>query len=179
MPSIARCRPSPWPAIWTIQWAGPSQDLTPAYKRRTVYGKVSRYKLDTYLQTFDFPSPNISAEKRFTTTVPLQRLFLMNRRLHANLKAKSSPSALRPSPTIRLGSTRPISLFMGVNRARKRSASRSTICPPNPCGSTKRSRRKQTKRNGPSKARSEAGPKGWRCGQECRLSQECRHFVCA
>jgi hypothetical protein len=57
---------------------GPSQDLTPAYKRRTVYGKVSRYKLDTYLQTFDFPPPNISAEKRFTTTVPLQRLFLMN-----------------------------------------------------------------------------------------------------
>jgi hypothetical protein len=39
---------------------------------------VSRYKLDEYLQLFDFPSPNISAEKRFTTTVPLQRLFLMN-----------------------------------------------------------------------------------------------------
>jgi nitroreductase len=57
---------------------GPSEELTPAYTRRTVYGKVSRYKLDTYLQTFDFPSPNISAEKRFTTTVPLQRLFLMN-----------------------------------------------------------------------------------------------------
>ncbi len=57
---------------------GPSADLTPAMLRRTVYGKVSRYKLDTYLQTFDFPSPAISAEKRFTTTVPLQRLFLMN-----------------------------------------------------------------------------------------------------
>jgi mono/diheme cytochrome c family protein len=57
---------------------GPSEDLIPAFKRRTVYGKVSRYKLDTYLQTFDFPPPNISAEKRFTTTVPLQRLFLMN-----------------------------------------------------------------------------------------------------
>ncbi len=57
---------------------GPSEELTPAYTRRTVYGKVSRYKLDTYLQSFDFPSPNISAEKRFTTTVPLQRLFLMN-----------------------------------------------------------------------------------------------------
>jgi cytoskeletal protein RodZ len=39
---------------------------------------VSRYKLDAYLQLFDFPPPNISAEKRFTTTVPLQRLFLMN-----------------------------------------------------------------------------------------------------
>ena len=57
---------------------GPSADLTPAYNRRTVYGKVSRYKLDEYLQLFDFPTPNISAEKRFTTTVPLQRLFLMN-----------------------------------------------------------------------------------------------------
>jgi nitroreductase len=57
---------------------GPSEELNPANKRRTVYGKVSRYKLDTYLQSFDFPSPNISAEKRFTTTVPLQRLFLMN-----------------------------------------------------------------------------------------------------
>ncbi len=57
---------------------GPSQDLSPAFTRRTVYGKVSRYKLDEYLQLFDFPSPNISAEKRFTTTVPLQRLFLMN-----------------------------------------------------------------------------------------------------
>ena len=57
---------------------GPSQELTPDYKRRTLYGKVSRYKLDAYLQLFDFPPPNISAEKRFTTTVPLQRLFLMN-----------------------------------------------------------------------------------------------------
>jgi len=57
---------------------GPSQERTPDFKRRTVYGKVSRYKLDAYLQLFDFPAPNISAEKRFTTTVPLQRLFLMN-----------------------------------------------------------------------------------------------------
>jgi hypothetical protein len=57
---------------------GPSADLTPAFMRRTVYGKVSRYKLDEYLQLFDFPSPSISAEKRFVTTVPLQRLFLMN-----------------------------------------------------------------------------------------------------
>jgi mono/diheme cytochrome c family protein len=57
---------------------GPSEELTPSFLRRTVYGKVSRYKLDEYLQLFDFPSPNISAEKRFTTTVPLQRLFLMN-----------------------------------------------------------------------------------------------------
>jgi hypothetical protein len=57
---------------------GPSKELTPDFKGRTVYGKVSRYKLDAYLQLFDFPPPNMSAEKRFTTTVPLQRLFLMN-----------------------------------------------------------------------------------------------------
>jgi mono/diheme cytochrome c family protein len=57
---------------------GPSEELSPANKRRTLYGKVSRYKLDEYLQLFDFPNPNISAERRFTTTVPLQRLFLMN-----------------------------------------------------------------------------------------------------
>src|SRR5262245_13813545 len=57
---------------------GPSAQLTPLYDRRTVYGKVSRYKLDDFLQLFDFPSPNLSAEKRFTTSVPLQRLFFMN-----------------------------------------------------------------------------------------------------
>ncbi len=57
---------------------GPAADLTPGYNRRTIYGKVSRYRLDEYLQLFDFPSPNLSAEKRFTTNVPLQRLFLMN-----------------------------------------------------------------------------------------------------
>jgi hypothetical protein len=57
---------------------GPSAPLTPSSARRTVYGKVSRYKLDDYLQLFDFPSPNLSAEKRFATTVPLQRLFFMN-----------------------------------------------------------------------------------------------------
>jgi len=57
---------------------GPSADLEPSYKRRTVYGKVSRYHVDEYLQLFDFPSPMISAEKRFATNVPLQRLFFMN-----------------------------------------------------------------------------------------------------
>ncbi len=57
---------------------GPSETLTPPATRRTLYGKVSRYKLDDYLQLFDFPSPNISAEQRYATNVPLQRLFFMN-----------------------------------------------------------------------------------------------------
>jgi hypothetical protein len=30
---------------------GPSVELTPAVNRRTVYGKVSRYKLDEYLDS--------------------------------------------------------------------------------------------------------------------------------
>jgi cytochrome c553 len=57
---------------------GPSIALTPAATRRTVYGKVSRYKLDQFLQLFDFPAATISAEQRFSTNVPLQRLFFMN-----------------------------------------------------------------------------------------------------
>jgi plasmid stability protein len=57
---------------------GPATPLTPLNDRRTVYGKVSRYKLDEFLQLFDFPSPSQTAEQRFSTTVPLQRLFLMN-----------------------------------------------------------------------------------------------------
>lgn len=57
---------------------GPSEELTSAATRRTLYGKVSRYKLDAFLQLFDFPAPTISAEQRFSTNVPLQRLFLMN-----------------------------------------------------------------------------------------------------
>src|SRR5262249_5881586 len=57
---------------------GPSESLTPQSTRRTLYGKVSRYKLDDFLQLFDFPSPNISAEQRYSTNVPLQRLFFMN-----------------------------------------------------------------------------------------------------
>jgi len=57
---------------------GPSAALTPLGKRRTIYGRVSRYKLDEFLQLFDFPSPSQTAEQRFSTNVPLQRLFFMN-----------------------------------------------------------------------------------------------------
>jgi len=57
---------------------GPPETLTPFYNRRTIYGKLSRYRMDPFLQLFDFPAPTISAEQRFATNVPLQRLFLMN-----------------------------------------------------------------------------------------------------
>lgn len=57
---------------------GPSTDFADDNFRRTVYCKVSRYRLDNYLQVFDFPNPSFTAEQRFVTNVPLQRLFFMN-----------------------------------------------------------------------------------------------------
>jgi len=52
--------------------------LTTDNKRRTVYGYVSRNKLDPTLELFDFPNPNNTIEQRSVTLGPLQRLFFMN-----------------------------------------------------------------------------------------------------
>lgn len=49
-----------------------------ATNRRSVYGYVSRRKLDGTLALFDFPNPNLSAEQRITTATPLQQLFFLN-----------------------------------------------------------------------------------------------------
>jgi hypothetical protein len=57
---------------------GPSTDFSDDNHRRTVYCKVSRYRLNNFLQVFDFPNPSFTAEQRFTTIVPLQRLYFMN-----------------------------------------------------------------------------------------------------
>ena len=57
---------------------GKPEKLTEKNHRRTVYGFVSRKKLDPMLALFDFPNPNTTSEQRVVTNVPLQRLFLMN-----------------------------------------------------------------------------------------------------
>ncbi|WP_419160870.1 PSD1 and planctomycete cytochrome C domain-containing protein [Candidatus Palauibacter sp.] len=58
---------------------GPSLDLRDEKNnRRTVYSKVSRFQVDEYLQTFDFPNSSLSAERRYTTNVPGQSLYFMN-----------------------------------------------------------------------------------------------------
>src|SRR5258708_40111991 len=57
---------------------GPSKDFGPENMRRTVYCKVSRFRLNNYLQVFDFPNPGFTAEQRFSTNVPVQRLYFMN-----------------------------------------------------------------------------------------------------
>lgn len=59
--------------------AGKPQPLSESSNlRRTLYGYVSRRKLDPTLALFDFPNPNASAEERLTTATPLQQLFFMN-----------------------------------------------------------------------------------------------------
>ena len=46
--------------------------------RRTVYGRVSRLKLNDLLMQFDYPDANVHAEKRSVTTSPAQKLFMLN-----------------------------------------------------------------------------------------------------
>lgn len=46
--------------------------------RRGVYGSISRVFPNNFETTFDLPTPTLSAEKRYATNVPLQRLFFLN-----------------------------------------------------------------------------------------------------
>src|SRR5262249_51325531 len=58
---------------------GPSIDPDdPRHHRRTVYSRISRLSLNPLLALFDFPDPNIHADRRVETTTPLQKLFVMN-----------------------------------------------------------------------------------------------------
>lgn len=58
---------------------GKSQKLTDEKNfRRTVYGRVSRLKLNDTLMQFDYPDANVHAEKRPVTTTPIQKLFVLN-----------------------------------------------------------------------------------------------------
>jgi hypothetical protein len=58
---------------------GPSLQLSDQKnRRRTLYGFVSRHRLDELLRLFDFPDPNITSASRVVTTVPLQQLFVLN-----------------------------------------------------------------------------------------------------
>ena len=58
--------------------SGPSADFSEDSKEPTVFCKVSRYRLDNYLQIFDFPNPSFTSEQRFSSNVPLQQLYFMN-----------------------------------------------------------------------------------------------------
>ncbi|MCC6539417.1 MAG: PSD1 domain-containing protein [Bryobacterales bacterium] len=74
---------------------GKAEKLTEATnKRRTVYGFVSRRKLDGTLSLFDFPNPNSTSEQRIETATPLQALFFLNSTfLHDRSKALAAKLA--------------------------------------------------------------------------------------
>ncbi len=58
---------------------GRSQELDDAQnRRRTVYARISRLKLNDLLMQMDYPDANVHAEKRSTTTTAIQKLFVMN-----------------------------------------------------------------------------------------------------
>ena len=63
-----------------LDWeGGRSLELDdPANRRRTVYARVSRLKLNDLLMQFDYPDANVHAEKRSATTTATQKLFMLN-----------------------------------------------------------------------------------------------------
>ena len=84
-----------------LKQGGPGVKFTDDNHRRTVYGYVSRRKLDPMLSLFDFPNPNSTSEQRIPTDVPTQRLFLLNSPTilkaseHLAAKVDSVPKAYR------------------------------------------------------------------------------------
>ena len=82
-----------------LKMGGPSAALTPLSTRRTVYGKVSRYKLDDYLQLFDFPSPNLSAREAVHDQRAAAAAVLHEQRLHAAAGGAAGAQASRTKPT--------------------------------------------------------------------------------
>ena len=57
---------------------GGCSELNDTHRRRTLYGYVSRHRLNDLLRLFDFPDPIFTAGERTVTTVPLQQLFVLN-----------------------------------------------------------------------------------------------------
>ncbi len=72
-------------------------------RRRTLYAAVSRHNLNSTLRLFDFPDPNLTSERRVSTTVPMQQLFVMNgefmvsqaKSLAARLQTESADDSAR------------------------------------------------------------------------------------
>ena len=62
----------------TTPGGAPSRLTEESNRRRTVYGFVSRRRLDGTLALFDFPNPNSHSEARIETGTPLQQLFFLN-----------------------------------------------------------------------------------------------------
>jgi hypothetical protein len=58
---------------------GKSQEVDdPNNRKRTLYARISRLKLNDLLMQFDYPDANIHAERRSVTTTAMQKLFMLN-----------------------------------------------------------------------------------------------------
>jgi hypothetical protein len=60
------------------KYSQPAEWITGLRSRRTLYGYVARRRPDQTMALFDFPSPSSTADRRFATSTPLQRLFFLN-----------------------------------------------------------------------------------------------------
>src|SRR5205807_2616485 len=70
----------------------------PMNRRRTVYARISRLKLNDLLMQFDYPDANIHAEKRSVTTTPTQKLFMLNNPfMLAQARALAARLTLKPA----------------------------------------------------------------------------------
>jgi hypothetical protein len=71
---------------------GPSEELEAKMTRRGMYGRISRVFPTDFQVLFDLPTPTLSAEKRYTTNVALQRLFFLNNDfVHEQAAALAAP----------------------------------------------------------------------------------------
>jgi Protein of unknown function (DUF1553) len=61
-----------------LTMGGPPFEWEKGSDRRTVYGKISRHRLERMLTLFDFPAPDITCEQRVATNVAPQKLFFLN-----------------------------------------------------------------------------------------------------
>ena len=77
---------------------GPAFDWNKPVPRRTVYGKVSRFRLERMLSLFDFPAADITCEQRVTTNIPPQKLFFLNSELVAEHAKALSVRLNREAP---------------------------------------------------------------------------------
>src|SRR5262249_18365880 len=62
----------------TKKVGGASEEMDAKMVRRGLYGAVSRVFPNEFQTLFDYPIPTLSAERRYTTNVALQRLFFLN-----------------------------------------------------------------------------------------------------
>ena len=73
---------------------GPSLKVSdPGNLRRTVYGRISRKELNSFLRQSDYPDANVHAAGRVVTTTPMQKLYLLNSPFVAERAARLAAQA--------------------------------------------------------------------------------------